>query len=112
MKSVVAVIKPTRLEDVKTALDDVGVTGLTASVVEGYGRQRGHTEVYRGMELAIDFVPKTRIETVVEDSKVELVVETIARSAQSGTIGDGKIWVTDVETVIRIRTGETGPCAL
>lgn len=112
MKSVVAVIKPTMLDDLRTALDEVGVTGLTASVVEGYGRQRGHTEVYRGMQLAIDLVPKTRIEAIVDDSMAELVADTIAWSVHSGTIGDGKIWVTDVETVVRIRTGETGSSAL
>ena len=112
MKSVVAVIKPTKLDDVKIALDEIGVTGLTATIVEGYGRQRGHTEVYRGMDLAIDFVPKTRIETVVDDSLAELVVKTIAWSAQSGVIGDGKIWVTDVESCVRIRTGESGCSAL
>lgn len=112
MKLVVASIKPFRLEDVKTALDDLGVEGMTVTVVQGYGRQRGHTEVYRGLDYAIDFVPKYRIEVAVRDEMAEKVIDTIAMAAQTGTIGDGKIWVTDVESIVRIRTGEAGSTAL
>jgi len=100
------------IEEVKEALRDIGVSGLTTSDVEGFGRQRGHTEVYRGAEYQVDFVPKVRIEVVVDDEDVDGVVDAITKAARTGKIGDGKLWVTDVDRVIRIRTGEMGPDAL
>jgi nitrogen regulatory protein P-II 1 len=112
MKLVTAVVKPHRIEEVKEALREIGVSGLTTTDVEGFGRQRGHTEVYRGAEYQVDFVPKVRVEVVVDDDGVDEVVEAIAAAARTGKIGDGKLWVTDVERVLRIRTGEMGPDAL
>jgi nitrogen regulatory protein P-II 1 len=112
MKLVVAVIKPFKLDEVKAALTEVGLRGLTISEVQGFGRQRGHTEVYRGAEYTVDFVPKVRIEVLVADEEAESVKDAIAESARTGKIGDGKIWVLPVESVTRIRTGEAGADAL
>ncbi|MER3421550.1 MAG: transcriptional regulator [Chloroflexota bacterium] len=112
MKLVIAFIKPFKLEDVKTALKEVGVTGLSVSDIRGFGRQAGHTEVYRGAEYEVDFVPKTRIDVLVDDPMVNDVVTAIERSARTGSIGDGKIAVLPVEEVVRIRTGERGRDAL
>src|SRR5436190_20024353 len=112
MKLVTAVIKPFKLDDVKTALQTFGIAGITVSEVQGYGRQRGHTEVYRGAEYVVDFVPKVRIDVLVDDSDADSVVEVIVKSAQTGQIGDGKVWAVPVETVVRVRTGERGPDAL
>ncbi len=106
MKKIEAVIKPFKLEDVKDALAEIGITGMTVSEVKGYGRQAGHTELYRGAEYVVDFIPKIKIEVVVNAQDVDRVVETIISSARTGKIGDGKIFVTDIEKVIRIRTGE------
>ena len=112
MKKVEAVIKPFKLDDVKEALQEVGVQGMTVIEAKGYGRQKGHTELYRGAEYVIDFLPKVKIEVVVADDQVERVVEALAGAARSGRIGDGKIFVSDVSDVIRIRTGERGPQAI
>ncbi len=112
MKLVTAIIKPFKLDEVKDALKGVGVTGMTVGEVRGFGRQGGHTETYRGAEYQIDFVPKVVLEAVVDDSQSELVVDTIAQAAATGKIGDGKIWVTNVERLVRIRTGEEGVGAL
>ena len=112
MKLVTAVIKPFKLDDVKTALQTFGITGITVSEVQGYGRQRGHTEVYRGAEYVVDFVPKVRIDVLVDDDDADSVVDVIVKSAQTGQIGDGKVWAVPVETVVRVRTGERGPDAL
>ena len=112
MKLITAIIKPFKLDEVKTALRSAGVEGMTVSEVRGFGRQGGHTETYRGTEYQIDFVPKVRLEAVVDDSEVERVVELIVESARSGKIGDGKIWVTNVESIVRIRTGESGNDAI
>ena len=112
MKKIEAIIKPFKLDDVKDALHEVGVSGLTVSEVKGFGRQKGHTELYRGAEYVIDFLPKVKIEVVVEDSLAENVIEAIENAARTGRIGDGKIFVTPVEEVIRIRTGETGEDAI
>ncbi len=112
MKLVVAIVKPHRLDDVKEALRDIGVNGLTATDVEGFGRQRGHTEIYRGAEYQVDFVPKVKIEVLCDDDQASDVVEAVTTAARTGKIGDGKIWVTSVEQVVRIRTGEMGPDAL
>jgi nitrogen regulatory protein P-II 1 len=112
MKLITAIIKPFTLDDVKTSLEDAGVLGMTVSEVQGYGRQKGHTEVYRGAEYSVDFVPKVRIEVVVDDSIVDKVVDSIVRSARTGKIGDGKVWVSPVETIVRVRTGERGTDAL
>ncbi len=112
MKLVVAIIKPFKLDDVKSALQDLGVQGMTISEVQGYGRQRGHTEVYRGAEYTIDFVPKVRIEVAVEDSQAMPVVERIMEVARTDKIGDGKVWVIPIEGIFRIRTGEAGGDAL
>jgi nitrogen regulatory protein P-II 1 len=112
VKLVVAIVKPHRLDEVKEALRGLGVSGLTTSDVEGFGRQRGHTEVYRGAEYQVDFVPKIKIEVLCEDDRVDEVVGEIAKAARTGKIGDGKIWVLGVEQVMRIRTGEMGPDAL
>ena len=112
MKLVTAIIKPFKLEDVKNALEAYGIHGLTISEASGYGRQRGHTEVYRGAEYTVDLVPKVRIEVVVEDDDADSVVDVIVKSAQTGRIGDGKVWVAPVESVVRVRTGERGPDAL
>jgi nitrogen regulatory protein P-II 1 len=112
MKLVVAVVKPFKLDDVKDILKDLGVQGLTVTEVQGFGRQRGHTEVYRGAEYTIDLVPKVRIEVVVNDADVSDVVEAIVASARTGKIGDGKVWVISLEDVVRVRTGERGSEAL
>ena len=112
MKLITAVIKPFKVDDVKEALKAAGVQGITVSEVRGFGRQGGHTETYRGAEYQIDFVPKAKVELVVDDSNVDAVVDAITKSAATGKIGDGKIWVTNVEQVIRIRTGEQGPDAI
>lgn len=112
MKLVTAIIKPHRLDDIKQALIAVGVTGMTVSEVSGYGRQRGHSEVYRGAEYVVDFVPKLRLELVVDDEDVDRVVDAILAYAATGKIGDGKIWVTTVDEVVRVRTGERGADAL
>ncbi|TLS39488.1 P-II family nitrogen regulator [Streptomyces montanus] len=112
MKLITAIVKPHRLDEVKSALQEVGVEGLTVSEASGYGRQRGHTEVYRGAEYRVDLVPKVRIEVVVEDADADSVVDTIVRAARTGKIGDGKVWVLPVETLVRVRTGDRGPDAL
>jgi nitrogen regulatory protein P-II 1 len=112
MKRIEAIIKPFKLDDVKGAVQEFGVQGLTISEVQGFGRQRGHTEVYRGAEYQVDFVPKIKVEVLCEDEQVHGVVDALAKSARTGKIGDGKIWVTSVEQVLRIRTGEMGPDAL
>ena len=112
MKLVTAVIKPFKLDDVKDALKQVGVVGLTVSDARGFGRQGGHTETYRGAEYQIEFVPKIKLEIVVDDETVDAVIEAIASSASTGKIGDGKIWVADVSQVVRIRTGERGHDAI
>ncbi len=112
MKLIVAIIKPFRVDDVKDALKDLGIQGLTVSDVQGFGRQRGHTEVYRGAEYTVDFLPKVRIEILVDDDDVERVAEKLMDTARTGKIGDGKVWVVPVEHVWRIRTGEAGPDAL
>ena len=112
MKLVVAVVKPFKLDEVKEALREIGVNGLTATEVEGFGRQRGHTEVYRGAEYQVDFVPKVKIEILTEDDEVQGVVDAIMKAARTGKIGDGKIWVIPAEQLIRIRTGEMGPDAI
>ena len=112
MKLITAIVKPFKVDDVKDALKSAGVQGMTVSEVKGFGRQGGHTETYRGSEYAIDFVPKVKLELVVDDSQADQVVEAITSSASTGKIGDGKIWVTDISTLIRIRTGEVGPDAV
>jgi nitrogen regulatory protein P-II 1 len=112
MKLITAIVKPFTLDDVKTALEEAGVLGMTVSEIQGYGRQKGHTEVYRGAEYSADFVPKVRIEVVIDDSIVDKVVDAIVRSARTGKIGDGKVWVSPVETIVRVRTGERGTDAL
>ena len=112
MKLITAIVKPFTLDDVKTSLEEAGVLGMTVSEIQGYGRQKGHTEVYRGAEYSVDFVPKVRIEVVVDDSIVEKVVDSIVRSARTGKIGDGKVWVSPVETIVRVRTGERGTDAI
>ncbi|MFE2753312.1 P-II family nitrogen regulator [Actinosynnema sp. NPDC059335] len=112
MKLVTAIIKPFTLDDVKASLEQLGVLGMTVSEVQGYGRQKGHTEVYRGAEYAVDFVPKLRIEVLVDDAAVEKVLDAVVEAARTGKIGDGKVWVTPVDTVIRVRTGERGSDAL
>jgi nitrogen regulatory protein P-II 1 len=112
MKLITAIIKPFKVDDVKDALKGVGVTGITVSEVRGFGRQGGHTETYRGAEYKIDFVPKVRIEVVADDGNVDAIVDTIVSSAATGKIGDGKIWVSDVDRLVRIRTGEEGADAV
>ena len=112
MKLMTAVIKPFKLDDVKDALKAIDVTGITVSEVRGFGRQGGHTETYRGAEYKIDFVPKVSLATVVDESRVDDVVDAITKSAATGKIGDGKIWITDVDRVVRIRTGEEGTDAI
>ncbi|RRD91713.1 P-II family nitrogen regulator [Conchiformibius steedae] len=112
MKKIEAVIKPFKLDDVREALTEIGITGMTVSEVKGFGRQRGHTEIYRGAEYAVDFLPKVKIELVLPDEQVERAVETIIEIARSGKIGDGKIFILPVEEVIRIRTGETAEAAV
>ena len=112
MRLVTAIIKPFKLDEVKQALEAFGITGMTVSEASGYGRQRGHSEVYRGAEYKVDFVPKVRLEVVVDDVDVNDVINVIQKSAQTGRIGDGKIWSVPVEDVVRVRTGERGPDAL
>ncbi|WP_405060493.1 P-II family nitrogen regulator [Kribbella sp. NBC_01505] len=112
MKLITAVIKPHKLDDVRNALETFGVTGMTVSEASGYGRQKGHTEVYRGAEYEVDLVPKVRLEVVVEDGDGADVVDVIVKAAQTGKIGDGKVWVTSVETIVRVRTGELDGDAL
>ncbi|MDX6203917.1 MAG: nitrogen regulatory protein 1 [Frankiales bacterium] len=112
MRIVTAVIKPFKLDDVKTALEAVGVAGLTVSEASGYGRQRGHTEIYRGAEYVVDFVPKVRLEVVCDDEDAAAVVTAITEAARTGKIGDGKVWTTEVEDLVRIRTGERGSDAV
>jgi nitrogen regulatory protein P-II 1 len=112
MKLVVAVVKPHRLDEVKEALRELGIGGLTALEAQGFGRQRGHTEIYRGAEYQVDFVPKVQVEVLVDDSQVDAVIDTILGAARTGKIGDGKIWILPVEQVHRIRTGEMGPDAI
>ena len=112
MRLVTAIVKPFKLDDVKTALTDLGVQGMTVSEVQGFGRQRGHTEVYRGAEYTVDFVPKARVEVVVDDAEADRVVAAIVAAARTDKIGDGKVWVTAVESLTRIRTGERGSDAL
>ena len=112
VKKIEAIIKPFKLDDVKDALHDAGVSGITVTEVKGFGRQKGHTELYRGAEYVIDFLPKVKIEVIVEDSLVDNVVEAIAESARTGRIGDGKIFVLDVEQAVRIRTGDRGADAI
>ncbi|MDD2858366.1 MAG: P-II family nitrogen regulator [Candidatus Nanopelagicales bacterium] len=112
MKLITAIIKPFKLEDVKGALETAGIHGLTVSEASGFGRQRGHTEVYRGAEYTVDLVPKVRIEVVVDDADADRVVDAIVGAAQTGRIGDGKVWVSSVEAVVRVRTGERGADAL
>ena len=112
MKLISAIIKPFKLDDVRAALSEIGVSGMTVTEVKGFGRQRGHTELYRGAEYVVDFVPKTRIEVAVRGDLVDQVIEAIIRAAKTGKVGDGKIFITDIERVIRIRTGETDDSAL
>ncbi len=112
MKLITAVIKPHKLDDVRDALGELGITGMTVTEVRGFGRQKGHTEIYRGAEYVVDFIAKMRVEVAVRDEDAERVVEAIASAANSGKIGDGKIFVSPLEQVMRIRTGETGPDAL
>jgi nitrogen regulatory protein P-II 2 len=112
MKLVTAIVKPFKLDEIKDALKDIGIQGMTVTESRGFGRQRGHTEVYRGSEYKVDFVPKVRIEVLTDEDLVERVVEAISSTARTGTIGDGKIWVTPASEVIRIRTGEVGAEAI
>ena len=112
MKLVTAVIKPHRLDEVRAALETFGVSGMTVTEASGFGRQKGHTEVYRGAEYEVDLVPKVRLEILVDDGDIEDVVDTVTKAAHTGKIGDGKVWVTAVEAVVRVRTGERGPDAL
>lgn len=112
MKLVTAIIKPHRLEEVKEALESLGLAGMTVSEVSGYGRQRGHSEVYRGAEYAVDFVPKLRVELVVDDPDAPAAVDVIVQAAKTGRIGDGKVWTVPVDDIVRVRTGETGTEAL
>ena len=112
MKIVMAIIKPFKLEEVRDALTAIGVHGLTVTEVKGYGRQKGHTEIYRGAEYAVSFLPKIKIEVIVSDAKFQGVLDTIVRSAQTGQVGDGKIFVTSLSEAVRIRTGESGDSAI
>ncbi|MDP9199683.1 MAG: P-II family nitrogen regulator [Steroidobacteraceae bacterium] len=112
MKLVTAIIKPFKLDDVRAALSDIGISGMTVTEVKGFGRQRGHTELYRGAEYVVDFVPKTRIEVAIRDDLVDQVTEAIIGAARTGKVGDGKIFVTTIERVVRIRTSETDEAAL
>ena len=112
MKLVTAIIKPFKLDEVREALSAIGVQGITVTEVKGFGRQKGHTELYRGAEYVVDFVPKTRIEVAVRGDLVDQVIEAILKAAKTGKVGDGKIFITDIERVIRIRTGETDDAAL
>ena len=108
MKLITAILKPSKVDDVKVALQAAGIQGMTVSETRGFGRQKGHTEIYRGAEYRVDFLPKVRIEVLAEDGEVQSIVDTIVEAARTGAVGDGKLWVTAVEQVIRIRTGETG----
>ena len=112
MKKIEAIVKPFKLDEVREALSEVGITGLTVTEVKGFGRQKGHTELYRGAEYVVDFLPKVKVEAAIKDELLERVIEAIEKSANTGKIGDGKIFVTDLEQVVRIRTGETGADAL
>ena len=112
MKIITAIIKPFKLDDVRQALGDIGVQGLTVSEVKGFGRQKGHTELYRGAEYVVDFLPKVKLEIAIDDDIVDQAIEAITNSANTGKIGDGKIFITELEQVVRIRTGESGPAAL
>ncbi|NQE64182.1 P-II family nitrogen regulator [Caulobacter sp. RHG1] len=112
MKKIEAVIKPFKLDEVKEALQEMGVQGMTVLEAKGYGRQKGHTELYRGAEYVVDFLPKIKVEVVVEDSQLDAALDAITRAARTGRIGDGKIFVSDIAEVVRIRTGETGPAAV
>ena len=112
MKFITAIIKPFKLDDVRQALGEIGVQGLTVSEVKGFGRQKGHTELYRGAEYVVDFLPKVKLEIAIDDDLVDQVIEAITTSANTGKIGDGKIFITELEQVVRIRTGESGPAAL
>jgi nitrogen regulatory protein P-II 1 len=112
VKLVVGIVKPFKLDEVKEALREIGVNGLTTTDVEGFGRQRGHTEVYRGAEYQVDFVPKVKVEVLCDDDQVQGIVDAVLKAARTGKIGDGKIWVVPAEHVVRIRTGEMGPDAL
>ena len=112
MKKIEAIIKPFKLEDVKEALSEIGVQGMTVTEVKGFGRQKGHTEIYRGSEYTVDFLPKVKLEIVVDDERLDEVVDTIVKSANTGKIGDGKVFVSTIEQAVRIRTGETGPDAV
>jgi nitrogen regulatory protein P-II 2 len=112
MKIITAIIKPFKLDDVRQALGEIGVQGLTVSEVKGFGRQKGHTELYRGAEYVVDFLPKVKLEIAIDDDLVDQVIDAITASANTGKIGDGKIFITTLEQVIRIRTGESGPAAL
>jgi nitrogen regulatory protein PII len=112
MKKIEAIIKPFKLDDVREALSEIGITGMTVTEVKGFGRQKGHTELYRGAEYVVDFLPKVKLEAVVKEDQVERAIEAITKSARTGKIGDGKIFVYPVEQVVRIRTGETGPDAI
>jgi nitrogen regulatory protein P-II 1 len=112
MKLVTAIVKPFTLEDVKGALERIGVLGMTVSEAQGFGRQKGHTEIYRGAEYSVDFVPKVRVEVVVDEAQVDKTIDALVEAARTGKIGDGKVWVTPVETVVRVRTGERGVDAL
>lgn len=112
MKLITAIVKPFKLDDVREALSDIGVQGMTVTEVKGFGRQKGHTELYRGAEYVVDFLPKVKIEVAVDDSMMDQVLETITKAASTGKVGDGKIFVVNLEEVVRIRTGETGPAAV
>ena len=112
MKLITAILKPSKVDDVKVALQAAGIQGMTVSETRGFGRQKGHTEIYRGAEYRVDFLPKVRIEVLAEDGEVQSIVDTIVEAARTGAVGDGKLWVTAVEQVIRIRTGERGHDAL
>jgi nitrogen regulatory protein P-II 1 len=112
MKLVTAIVKPFAIEDIKSAVEAAGVLGLTVSEVQGYGRQKGHTEVYRGAEYQVDFIPRMKVEVLVNDESVDRVVEGIVNAARTGKIGDGKVWVTALQTVVRVRTGERGADAI
>ncbi|MEX1057946.1 MAG: P-II family nitrogen regulator [Natronospirillum sp.] len=112
MKLITAIIKPFKLDDVREALSDMGVQGITVTEVKGFGRQKGHTELYRGAEYVVDFLPKVKVEIAVDESSLETVLDALTKAANTGKIGDGKIWVTTLEQVVRIRTGETGKEAL
>ncbi len=112
MKLITAIVKPFKLDDVREALSEIGISGITVTEVKGFGRQKGHTELYRGAEYVVDFLPKVKIEAAVADDVVDQVIESVTKAANTGKIGDGKIFVTAIEQTIRIRTGETGPDAL